>query len=354
MLLVDHIKQHGLQSLESKFAVRIKRGVEFPNLVLLKYDQLNTKMNDLTRMCRGIILDEDDDWNVVCYTYKRFANYGESWGDSVDWDTARVYTKEDGSLIQMYYYGGKWNVATSGTPDGSGPVADSKYTFAELFWDVWTRLGYSYPNSTDLCYAFELCTKYNKVVVAHPNSRIVLHGVRRLSDFRELNPVVEAYQNGWECVEIHSLDSWEDIQKVANEKEPSEHEGFVVCDANFNRAKVKSKAYVAVSRLKDSVGSSPRNMLDKIRINDCEEFLLHFPEMADDHHEMKYKYERLLGNIEGYYEAIKDIDDRKKFALKATAQKFSGALFALKFGKVNGIKEYLANMNIKTLEGWLG
>jgi hypothetical protein len=319
--------------------------------VLLKYNQLNTEINELTRECRGLILD-DTNWDVVCYSMKRFPNYGEGWGDKVDFSTARVYTKEDGSLIQLYYYDGRWNCSTSGTPDASGQVLNTDKTFADLFWGVWDKLGYKLPEDTNNCYFFELMTKYNRVVVRHTEPRLVLLGGRRLSDFKELNPVVEAHINGWECVKIHNFGSLEEVIETANKLEGLKDEGFVLCDENFNRCKIKSKDYVAIAHLKE--GFTTRRLLEIVRGNEGGEFVQYYPEYKDLYHEIKAKYERLLGQMEGYYEAIKDIDDKKQFALKATTQKFSGSLFGVKNGKFKDFRHALAEMNLKQLEEWLG
>jgi hypothetical protein len=348
-----YLRDKSLDDLSNEFSIHVKRHNKYNNIVLFKYNQISTPMNDLTRECRGIILDEADDWKTICYSYKRFPNYGEGWGDNIDFSTLRVYEKVDGSLCQLYHYNNKWHVATSGTPDGSGEVMGTDTTFAELFWETWKSLGYQLPVDTDKCFAFELMTPYNRIVVRHEKPRIVLHGARRLSNLRELNPIVEAHTNGWECVKILPLRSWDDILSASKELDPMESEGYVVCDSNYSRAKVKSPAYVAVSKLKDSTCSSNRQLLEKIRINDHEEFLAYFPEMKDIYFAIKSRYERLLGQIEGFYWAIENIEDKKKFAMLAKDQKFSGLLFAMKNGKIDNFKAGLAEMNIKYLEEWL-
>ena len=90
----------------------------YPNLVLFKYDQVNSPMdNPVVQECRGIILDEADDWRVIARPFTKFYNYGEPNAASIDWTTARVQEKVDGSLCAFYHYKGDWHVATTGTPD---------------------------------------------------------------------------------------------------------------------------------------------------------------------------------------------------------------------------------------------
>ena len=47
----------------------------------------------------------------------------------IDWGTARVYEKLDGSLMTLYRYGGAWQVASSGLPDGSTLALGRRMTY---------------------------------------------------------------------------------------------------------------------------------------------------------------------------------------------------------------------------------
>lgn len=351
-LVQDYLRQHGVERLEDRFKVITKRHGEFPNLVLFKYDQLNSPMGDpLVQQCRGLILDEANDWAVVSYPYDKFFNYGEGHAKEIDWSSARVYEKLDGSLMTLYPYQGTWHVSSSGLPDASGSMMGTTTTFKELFWKVWSDLGYRLPPYGPQCYMFELMTPFNRVVVRHKESRIMLHGGRRLTDFRELNPVVEAHHNGWECVPIHRLDSWDAIMETAKTLNPMESEGYVVADANYNRVKVKAPQYVAVAHMKD--GFSTRRMLEIVRTNENSEFLSYYPEFTDMYYEIRFKYERLLGEMQGFYDAIKDIPEQKDFARQATKKHYSGALFQMRRNGTD-FKKSLAEMQIKLLEEWLG
>lgn len=353
--VVKFLKQNSLNDLCNKYSIIQKRHQKYSHLVLLKYDQLNSDFSqNIVKECRGIILDELNDWNVVCLTYTKFFNIGEGHAAKINWDSARVYEKLDGSLCQLYFYDNKWNVSTSGTPDASGKAGDFDFTFEELFWNTWNELKYELPTDIDCCYAFELCTKYNRVVVQHKKDRIVLHGGRDLKTFRELNPIIEAHNNKWECVKTFPLTSFDEIIEFAKTLDPMVSEGFVVCDADYNRVKMKSPQYVAMAHLKDSVGMSKRQLVEIVRNNESDEFLSYFPEYSKDYYDVKVRYERLLGRIEGFYEAIKNISDRKIFASYATTQNFSGLLFNLKFGKIKSFRAGLAEMHIKSLEQLLG
>jgi hypothetical protein len=352
-ILIDYIRQNGIDALIKNFAINAKRHSKYPNLILFKYNQIESPMSEpIVQECRGIILDEANDWKVVCYPFKKFFNYGESNAAHIHWDGARVYEKLDGSLMTLYYYDNHWEVSSSGMPDAAGTIMGTNTTFAELFWKVWTELGYKLPISTNYSFMFELMTPFNRVVVKHTSNKIVLHGVRRMSDFAEFDPVTVASEYGWECAKVYSLRSWDDVIEHAAKFDPMEHEGFVVCDAYYSRVKVKSPAYLNIAHLRD--GFSTRRMLEIVRANESSEFLSYYPEFIGIHNDIKCRYERLLGQIEGYYDAIKHIEIRKDFAAQATTQKFSGLLFGYKYGKIDSFKHGISEMNIRTLEEWLG
>jgi hypothetical protein len=38
--------------------------------------------------------------------------------------------------MSVYWHGGGWEVATTGTPDACGPVGSASLTFRDLFWQT--------------------------------------------------------------------------------------------------------------------------------------------------------------------------------------------------------------------------
>ena len=354
--VVEFIKNNGLDALEKQFFIHVKRHGKYPNLVLLKYDQINSDFSqEMVRQCRGIILDETNDWKVVCYSYCKFANYGESYADKIDWENANVLAKEDGSLCQLFFYDNKWHVATSGDPSAGGQVNGFDYTFSELFWKVWNELGYILPDKQDnnKCYSFELLTPYNRIVVKHKVNRIVLHGIRNLSDLEQFLPN-KINSNNWEIIKYFQINSIEEAIDKANNFNGLENEGFVIVDSvNFNRIKVKGKHYLTLAYLKESCGSSQRRLLELVRINEGVEFLTSFSEFSNDYYKIKFKYDILIKQIDSSYKMIEHISDRKIFASLATKNKYSGLLFNMKDKKINSFKEGLKDINIKVLEEWL-
>ena len=356
-MLVQQFLQNGgtLADLESRYGIDAKRHGKYPNLVLLKYNQIESPMGEpIVQECRGLILDENDSWKVISRPFDKFFNIEEGHAAKIDWSTARVYEKLDGSLMTLYWYRNAWEVSSSGSPDASGPVNnDSSMTFADLFWKVWEEKGYRLPTQPDpedeyYSYMFELMTPYNRVVVPHIENRLVLLGVRELINFEEFPPQLPAESVNWEYVKTFDITDFASVTREADKLNPMQQEGFVVVDANFNRVKVKSPQYVAIHHMKD--GFSDRRMIDLVRANEGSEFLGYFPEYKPLYDKIRSAYDALVAETEAAYEEIKSIDTQKDFALRATKFRCSGALFSLRAKKVNCVKDYLKDISVQNLE----
>ncbi len=350
-----------IAQLKTEYAIDSKIHKEYPNLYLLKYNQIESDFNHkLVRQARGILFDRDNNWKVISRTYDKFFNHGESLAAPIDWATAKIYEKLDGSLAQLYYYDNKWQVATSGSPDASGEVNNWKFTFKDLFWKVWEELGYEVDIVTHMetySLAFELCTIYNKIVVSHPKNKLVLHGARSLCEnpccnFKEISIDNWGHRthSKYEIVKTYDLNNLDEVIQSCFAMNGLEQEGFVVCDANFNRIKIKSEDYLRWHYLKSSLAASPRALLDIVRHNETSECIVGMPEYIEDFNKIKLKLWALVKSLATHYDAIKHITNQKEFALEAVKSRIPSALFSLRAGKVSSIKEYLSNMRIENLE----
>jgi len=161
MELQDYLRTAGLEKLVQTYNIKVNRHNDFSNLVCLKYSQIESPMREIiVQQCRGIILDETNNWQIVSYPYDKFFNYGECHAPKLNWSKSQVSEKLDGSLMILYFYQGKWCVQSSGMADAAGDVSGFRFSFRQLFWQVWQELKYSLPMETDYCFIFELMTPY--------------------------------------------------------------------------------------------------------------------------------------------------------------------------------------------------
>jgi len=360
--LVNYIKENGLEKLLSEFKIKATYSEKHPQLVCLKYNQVESPLKEkVAQQCRGIILDTADDWKIVSRSYDKFFNYGEGDGttcyhDRLDWNSARVYEKLDGSLLTLYPYKGEWLVQSSSNPDASGMVNGSGISFAELFWEVWREKGYKLPKQgpVDYCYMFELITKRNKIVVPYAENRLILHGVRCLTSGHELfvdDEIVDSFMLGYERVERLWMYGWDSVLISSKNLPVNEGEGYVVCDRQFNRIKVKSPTYCAMHHLKGTM--SPTRLLQVVMLNENLEFLAYFPEMAAEIEGLRSKYSYLVDRIEKTWLDIKDIENQKDFAMKAKDLEFSAILFQLRKTPTESVTSVLSKQRVELVQKML-
>ena len=186
-----YIIENGFEKAVNDFQLKVR---EYDNKVLLKYDQLSapTLMANIeVQECRGLILEKDT-WNVMSLAFTKFFNADESNAHKVDWNTAHVLEKLDGTLIQVYWdwVSNEWLAGTTGTAEGEGEVNNKMgTTFNSLFWDTVTKQYALNPCLLDKnhVYVFELTTPYNIVVKPHGKSSATLLTVRNRVTLKELS-----------------------------------------------------------------------------------------------------------------------------------------------------------------------
>ena len=263
--------EDALKDLE-ELGVYAKKHPDYPELYQFNYDMIessNHKNHPIVMECRGIILNSNKNWEVVAYPFNRFCNAGENFNYEIDWSTARIQEKFDGSLMIVYFYADKWQVATRNSPNACGNVGNYDFTFAELFWKTFMDLTYSSGKLIPCCtYMFELMSPFNRVVVEQKDNSLVLIGVRNNNNFQELN-LDKCIFDEFLFVRSYSVRNLSNVILAASKLNPLQQEGFVIVDDKFNRIKVKCPKYVLIHHMKD--GFSTRRMIDLIKLGEKSE-----------------------------------------------------------------------------------
>ena len=365
--VIKYIKANGLEAAISEFKLKSR---DYDNKILLKYDQIASSMGlSEVQDCRGLILEKES-WSILCLSFIKFFNAEEGHAAKIDWDSALILEKNDGTMIQVYWDARKeeWFAATTGTGEGEGEVNNkSGTTFNELFWETvrgkyGMNLDYLHK---DYNYVFELMTPYNIVVTPHGESKVALLASRNRKTLKEVNhktlgyvadelnvPLVKAYPMN--VKDVGAI-------KRTFDGMPFTDEGYVVVDKNFNRIKIKNPAYVAVHHLKSK--TSEHAIMEVVKSNEIDEFAATFPERAEEIKKLKVNYDALEGRLVTAWDSLKDKkpknitpQEQKKFAMSVfevigtTGLKdYSGMFFGLKDGKVESVREYLRNYDNKRL-----
>ena len=362
-----YLLEHGLEKTINDFNLKSK---DYGHKILLKYDQIESKMDKIeVQDCRGIILEKNT-WKVISLAFRKFFNAEESNAAKIDWNTAQVLEKLDGTMIQLYYDWNDmvWYAGTTGTAEGEGEVNNkSGMTFNRLFFDT-VEKKYNFDCSLlnkDNVYVFELTTPYNIVVKPHGESSATLLTVRNRETLVELSgsdlenaaksmgiPLVKTFDLNASNVG-HLLKTFKDM--------PWSEEGYVVRDGNDNRIKVKNPAYVAVHHLKGK--TAEHNILTIVKTNEIEEFAATFPERAEELTRLKENYDLLLSKLNLVWDELQshrpksiNKDEQKKYAMavfdvckRQSVENFTGLYFGLAQQKINSVEEFLLDYDDKIL-----
>jgi hypothetical protein len=329
--LINERPHEWLSILEHEFKIHIVRD---GNLASLKYNQIESPMREpIVQQCRGMVVDVEAR-RVLAWPYNKFWNHGEELAAPIDWSTARVQEKLDGSLIILRYDGADrgWCVASSGHPTAGGSFGSDARTFGQAFWDL-ARDGALHHRAanTRVTYLFELCATPNRVVVRHERPRLVLHGARWLETGVELTRgelLEHTAHMGCEIVREFPIRTIQDCLAAAEELDPLQQEGFVVVDAMCNRVKIKSPRYVILHHMKGE--ATPRRAVELWQTGETGELLTHFPELVPAISPIQDRLEDIARRAaDEHDEALCRSFDRKSYAAMATRYPFSAVMFRM-------------------------
>ena len=351
---------------------------------MFKYDQTRSDLSiPLVQECRGLILDANT-LEVVSFPFVKFFNYGESLASDIDWNSAYVTQKLDGSIIKVVNLDGNFLISTNGMIDAFKCSLPENYgrpfdTFGQLFIEGLKWYGLRMEDfdrlfKPGITYMFELTSPWNQVVVNWSVTKAWFIGVRDNRTFKETffgdsemahvfdTPKVYPITNIGECVEA---------AKVL----PDNEEGYVVVDKDFNRIKVKSPRYVQLHYMAGNQIWSPTRVMDIIRDNEVSEYVAYFPKFKVAFDAIKAKYDayvRELKDIQTYIDNLLEVYNgsmpKKDFAKWVFANNgirpYSGFAFSYfdsvytKVKKddalVRNVDEYLAKMPTARLVEALG
>jgi hypothetical protein len=133
---------------------------------------------------------------------------------------------------------------------------------------------------------FELVSPYNRVVIPYEETKLYFLGLRDMGDGEEWEPEYSDVQFYFSMPKRYPLHSLEDIQMAANAL-PWDQEGYVVCDALFNRVKIKSPSYVMAHYVRNNNTINIERLVQIILDGEQEEFLIYASDYANELHDVE-------------------------------------------------------------------
>ena len=299
------------------YFINIKKKDDY---VLLKYNQIFSDFsNEIVRECRGAIFRKNVDGRWICVSrgFDKFGNFGESYAPKIDWESAIVMEKVDGSLIRCFWDNGKWHIATNGQIDAFEiSINDEGLTFGDLVFEAlggqeqFSKL--TYLLDRNFTYMFELVSPITQVVIPYPNTELYYLGARDMITMREDrlkdNSIMAKFgiKQPKYYATIHDID-----ECIRNADEMGkDNEGFVVVDDCYNRIKVKSPEYLHAAKLNNNNKITIKRVVEMMREEQLDDFIAYCPQ----HKEMVNKVIGALKEMEE--ECAKEWDEVREFARK--------------------------------------
>lgn len=301
------------------------------SLMIANYDILADFTDPIVRICRGIILDTANDYEVVCFPFFKFCNYGEKGADSIDWASARVQEKVDGSIMKMYYYNDTWQVASNGVISAfDAPITSREgvMSFGQIFMQAADAVSLDISKlDKDCTYIFELVSPYNRVVVDYKGVTTLYHtGTRNNKTGEEF--VCDIGVPHPAEYPLHSVEECIKAAAALNSKSGTvEQEGFVVVDKDWHRVKIKSPEYVAIHHILPNGEITDDKIIDYIKEDIIDDIVGYIPSLADRVAEIKSRIAKVETEIFSYkywnkFEVVDNKLDRATWAKTHNKDKY--------------------------------
>lgn len=350
--IVDHPMAWETLLTKEPYYLTIKRSGD--GRVLFKYNQIMSDFSlQICREARGIILDEGT-WDIVAISFNKFFNLGEEYAADIDWDSAQIQEKADGSLFRMYFWNGRWRFSTNGSIDPATASVEFPSGGVKTFHDLIQRAFEKYTITKELnvenTYSCEICSPYNRIVVPHEDIQLFHTGTRSNVTGEEFDvdigiPKPKQFQFG----------SWDELIESTKHIRYQDGEGYVVVDKDYNRVKVKAEDYLRIHRIRGEGTPSDRNLIKLIVSGTVDDFIGHFPEYTYRVDPLRNGYKaavKALNEVEFQYyaEGWDKCTDRKRFATEFAKKTIDPSyIFKYHDGKVTDPEEYLCGLQTDKL-----
>ena len=365
-LICNFIDEHpkDWSVLMSEMGITVKTDTRsFKNrIAIFNYDVMADFHNPIVQEARGIIINLDT-LTVVCWPFRKFGNYGESYADQIDWSTARVQDKVDGSIVKLWYMDNEWFWSTNGTINAkeASTIEDTSSILYDNYLELIKKAdNYAQIPFSDLhkdrTYIFELISPENQVVIRYDKTHLIHTGTRDNNtgeEYCEDIGIEEPLE-----YDLHSLDDCLNAAEKLNASGFVKKEGFVVVDENFHRIKIKSPEYLYMHRIVDNGNVSARRMLELLRsvnTSELDNFIKDRPLFEVHISYYRFKLSELEQMIDRFIGFALNLYAEYSFERKAVAAKIEKnplAPFAFKAidGQVLSGKEWVKKMSISQLE----
>jgi hypothetical protein len=329
---------------EAEHGIRVRTDGQH---IILDYNIYSVKWNEpYGYVCRGLVLDAQT-FEVIAFGLAKFFNLSEPNAVEIDWDTAKVYEKIDGTMVNRWWSPHTQQFEYSTRMQLPDQLRVNMTPSSLITWQVMIDkcIAESFGNLLDTqpiheTWTFEACSWHNTIVVRHEDFSAKLLSIRDINSLQER--AIDAFPV---IPQSYRFTNGAEVAEFANKHAAVELEGLVVVDAGFNRVKVKSDEYIALHRLKDNL-QSISSILSLVKENDYDEVLVHFPEYRASFEAVAELINGTIAQHEAVYAECKDIPSQKEFActIETKGLSYTSALYNVRSGRAASIRDAFMTM----------
>ena len=201
--------------------------------------QYEGKWDEITKKCRGLILDREG--NVVAKSFDKFFNYEELTFKDIPEETFEVFEKLDGSLGILFWYQGKWILASKGSfvSDQSikgSQILKEKYNVEVLPKGYTTVVEIIYPQNRIVCdYGNDEVLVVLSMISNVSGKELDYDSMMSFNDVSGM-PVIKKYDG---------IQNYDTLKTLIGK----DREGYVIRFKNGFRMKIKGEEYVRLHRI---------------------------------------------------------------------------------------------------------
>jgi RNA ligase len=201
--------------------------------------QYEDKWDEITKKCRGLILDREG--NVVAKSFDKFFNYEELTFKDIPEETFEVFEKLDGSLGILFWYQGKWILASKGSfvSDQSikgSQILKEKYNVEVLPKGYTTVVEIIYPQNRIVCdYGNDEVLVVLSMISNVSGKELDYDSMMSFNDVSGM-PVIKKYDG---------IQNYDTLKTLIGK----DREGYVIRFKNGFRMKIKGEEYVRLHRI---------------------------------------------------------------------------------------------------------
>ena len=201
--------------------------------------QYENKWDDITKMCRGLILDKEG--NVVAKAFDKFFNHEELTLGDIPNETFEVFEKLDGSLGILFWYQGKWILASKGSFVSEQAlkgkqILNQQYNVEVLPKGYTTVVEIIYPENRIVCdYGSDELLVVLSMVSNASGKELDYDSMMSFNEVSKI-PVIKKYDG---------IKNYDTLKSLISK----DREGYVIRFKNGFRMKIKGEEYVRLHRI---------------------------------------------------------------------------------------------------------